>query len=285
MPGTVAATGLIVGASMLAALLLQGVASASPSTGFDKPYAGTAKYEKYAPKQATTAAQVNVALGQKRADRIAKQIGLVKADVFTRPQYVKFITGKGNGGQAAPAKLVDASVRILTNTNGRPLESNVNGVLTPTVLASYGLMVNLSGLLESPANTDAPTRQVNSVLKPGGYMGKWARRNGAGKSIRRLYQSAYTSEAVFGFRSQSAAGIPQLLPNTKGGTTVTVGMSMAPSIWIANFALIYTLNPTVAAKMPAYWTPIPAEVAAAITASLTGQVPYSDFMAVLPPAR
>ena len=32
---------------------------------------------------------------------------------------------------------------------------------------------------------------------------------------------------------------------------------MAPSIWIINFALIYTLNPSLAAKMPVRWTPIP----------------------------
>jgi hypothetical protein len=64
--------------------------------------------------------------------------------------------------------LVDASIRILTNTTGRPLYSVVNGVVTPSVLASYGLFVNVNGLLESPANTDAPTRKVNAVITPGG---------------------------------------------------------------------------------------------------------------------
>ena len=54
-------------------------------------------------------------------------------------------------------------------------------------------------------------------------------------------------------------------------------MSMAPALWLTNFALIYTLNPALAADMPAYWSPIPATVADAILASPTGQVPYSEF--------
>ncbi|MBU6364105.1 MAG: hypothetical protein KGQ95_07810, partial [Acidobacteria bacterium] len=181
-----------VAAATVAVALVPTLATANAVTGFDQPYAGTPKYERFAPTQATAPAQVNAPLGQAAADRLARQIGLDKAKVFTSRQYALFISGKGKGGQAAPAKLVDQSVRILTNTTGRPLYSNVDGVLTPTVLASYGLMVNETGLLESPANSTAPTRQVNSVLVPGGYMGTWARANGAKESIAALYRSAYT---------------------------------------------------------------------------------------------
>ena len=46
--------------------------------------------------------------------------------------------------------------------------------------------------------------------------------------------------------------------------------------------LIYTLNPALAAYMPAYWAPIPTSVAQAILDSPTGQVPYSDFRAAFP---
>ncbi len=56
---------------------------------------------------------------------------------------------------------------------------------------------------------------------------------------------------------------------------------MAPSIWIVNFALIYVLNPTLAASMPARWTPIPDAVATALHWSPTGQVPYSDYASYL----
>jgi len=144
-------------------------------------------------------------------------------------------------------------------------------------------MVNREGVLESPANAEAPTRKVNEVLEPGGYMPTWCRHNGAQASLRMLYRSAYTSEAVFGHKSQELAGIPQLVPNQKGARrTAIVGMSMAPSIWIVNFALIYTLKPSLVAKMPASWTPIPANVSLAIASSRNGQVPYSEYESSFP---
>jgi hypothetical protein len=59
-------------------------------------------------------------------------------------------------------------------------------------------------------------------------------------------------------------------------------MSMAPSIWIVNFVLVYTLNPSVAAKMPARWTPIPANVALAIAESRSGQVRFSQYKSSFP---
>ena len=52
---------------------------------------------------------------------------------------------------------------------------------------------------------------------------------------------------------------------------------MAPSIWIVNFAAVYTLNPKLAGYMPAWWTPIPADVVRALEASPAGQVSYSDY--------
>ena len=265
----------------LTAIAMPAVAVGDARTGFAQPYAGTPRYEHVAPTQATRNAQVNAPLGQARAERIAAAIGLDKSDAFSPRQYRLFVTGKGKGGQAAPAKLVDQSVRILTNTRNRPLWSNVNGVLTPTVLASYGLMVNEQGLLESPANTTAPTRQVNAVIEPGGYLGTWCRANGATDSLRALYRSAYTSEAVFGNAAQQGAGAAQLVPNQKGAVSSTVGMSMAPSIWVVNFALIYVLSPTLAARMQARWTPIPPAVASAIAASPSGQVPYSEYASLL----
>ncbi len=84
-------------------------------------------------------------------------------------------------------------------------------------------------------------------------------------------------QAVYGFAAQQMSGAAQLVTNTKGGVSTRVGMSMAPPLWIVNFALIYILNPSMAASMPAYWAPIPAEVADAIESSPTGQVPFSDY--------
>jgi hypothetical protein len=276
---------VIVLAALSLALLAasQGVARpAIPATGFAEPYAGTPRYEKYAPTEATSSRQVNRPLGQRAADRIARKLGLDKRRVFTAEQYRLFIRGQGHGGKPRKSALIDRSVRILTNTTGNPLHAKVNGKVTPIVLGSYGLMVNPSGLLESPANTDAATRKVNKLLRPHGYMEKWCRRNGAEAALRRLYRSAYTSEVIFGHRSQQQSGVAQLVPNQKGRTGTIVGMSMAPSLWIVNFSLIYTLNPSLAAKMPARWTPIPANVALAIAQSSTGQVPFSQYESSFP---
>jgi len=96
------------------------------------------------------------------------KLGLRKADTFTEKQYLEFISGGGIGGNRKDAALVEESVAILTNATGRPLYSVVHGVLTPTVLASYGLFVTKDGWLESPAYATAPTRLVNSVIQPGG---------------------------------------------------------------------------------------------------------------------
>jgi hypothetical protein len=261
----------------------QGLAhAATPDTGFAQPYAGTPKYEKYAPTEATSARGVNRPLGQKAADRIARKLGLNKKHVFTAKQYRLFVSGKGVGGDPAAAKLVDESVRIFTNTTGNPLYVKVDGKVTPIVLSSYGLFVNRAGMLESPANTDAPTRQVNTVIEPGGYLGRWCSQNGCRASLRMLYRSAYTSEVVYGNKSQQQSGVAELVPNQKGRAGTIVGMSMAPSIWIVNFVLVYTLNPRVAAKMPARWTPIPANVALAVAESPTGQVPFSEYESSFP---
>lgn len=272
---------LVVCATALSVLLLgasRGDAQGRSESGFEEPYAGSPRYERFAPTMAGSRRDVNRPLGVRAADRIARAIGLNKADVFTTKQYALFVSGKGVGGERAPAELVDKSVRILTNTVGTPLYAKVDGKVTPVVLGSYGLMVSTDGMLESPANKDAPTRQVNSVIEPGGYMATWCRNNGAEMALRRLYRSAYTPEAVWGNKAQQQSGEAQLIPNR----FQVVGMSMGPPLWIVNFALIYTLNPKLAAKMPAYWTPIPAKVALAIAASPSGQIPYSEYRSSLP---
>lgn len=279
---SVAAAILLVAVLVFAlALSERDARAATNDTGFAQPYAGTPRYLEYAPRQVTHPGQINRRLGARAAERIARRLGLDRRHAFTPRQYRLFITGRGIGGDRAAAKLVDESVRIFTNTTGRPLLANVDGTVTPTVLGSYGLMVNRAGMIESLANTDAPTRQVNSVLVPGGYLGTWCRANGAEDSLWMLYRSAYGAEILFGNASQQQSGIAQLVPNRKGATSTTVGMSMAPSIWIINFAAVYTLKPSLAARMPARWAPIPDDVVQALEASPTGQVPYSEFGASL----
>jgi len=87
---------------------------------------------------------------------------------------------------------------------------------------------------------------------------------------------------VSGGLSQAKSGVDQLVVNKKPSGSSTVGMSMVPSIWIVNFAAVYTLNPKLAAYMPARWTPIPDDVVQAIKESHRGWVPYSDYVSSFP---
>ncbi|MFF0816808.1 hypothetical protein ACFYVR_16885 [Rhodococcus sp. NPDC003318] len=280
-PGTLRSTVALVGACLMALATSQ-PAAGDPAgdavdTGFTIPFSGAPEFEHLAPTRMTGPDQLNQPLGQQAADEIAARIGLTGADALTEQRYHDLVTGGGVGGSRDAAEVIDECVRILTNTNGRPLYSDVDGRLTPSVLASYGLYVNTSGLLESPANADAPTRQVNSLIAPGGFVGTWLRNNGATRTLIALYRSAYTVEAVYGFAAQQISGEAQLVTNTVGGESSQVGMSMAPPLWIVNFALLYILKPSLAAAMPAHWAPIPPAVADAVGASPTGQVPFGDY--------
>lgn len=269
------------------------------NSGFEQPFAGVERYLPFAPKEATRNRQVNMPLGQVRADRLAAAFGFDKDKAFSAKQFRTFISGRGKGPwtgaeRAKAAELVDISTNYLTNTTANPIYRNIDGVRTEVVLGSYGLIVNEDGLLESPANGSSPVRQVNWVLAPDvicqfpeidppagipcGYMGKWMRKNGAKDTLKELYASAYAAEAVYGSQSQGSSEPWQLLTNTRAdGSTATLGMAMAPSIWIVNFLLVYSLNPKLAANFPAKWEAIPAEVADALYASDTGQISYADY--------
>lgn len=261
-------------------------------TGFSSPFSGPKVFEHLAPTEATDPSQLNVPIGLERANVIAFMLGLRRDRVLTEDQFRAFISGGGTYGSAAGAALADRSVQIFTNTNGHPLTSDVDGVPTETVLASYGLFVDEDGLLMSLANEIAPTRQANVLLAPYtacpekplcAYINRWFLNNDAADSLLQLYASAYTVEAVYGNEAQQSSGAWQLVENTKDGTETTVGMSMAPSLWLTNFALLYTLKPALAALMPAYWTPIPEPVVDAIRATDTGYVEFADYSSYFPP--
>ena len=60
-------------------------ASAAPSdTGFAQPFAGDPQYEHLGPTEVLRQGQINRPIRQRAADEIAKQLGLSKADAFTR---------------------------------------------------------------------------------------------------------------------------------------------------------------------------------------------------------
>ena len=307
-PARAAAKACVASVAALALVYVGGAVSVSAApapavTGFNPTNAGTVKYQRYAPTEATRPSQINAPFTQKQADRLAAAFGFDKDKAFSKKQYAAFLAAQGrpSGFTQAEAnkaaELTRKSVTYLTNTTGNTYTRIIDGATVTVNVGSYGLIVNQDGLLESPANSTSPVRQINWVLAPDpicdypdlakepppgvpcGYMGAWMRSNNARDTLKELYASAYPGEAIYGSKSQDAAGIPQLVLNERAnGSTATIGMAMAPSIWIANFLLIYALNPQEAAKMPAYWAAIPEEAAAAIEASETGQVPYSDFM-------
>ncbi len=247
--------------------------------GFIGGAAGVKRFEKYAPTRTSSHRRLNRPLGQKKADKIAKSLGLDKNLCFTEEQYLAFITGQGADGSGNPedAALVDESVKLLTNTWGNPLIRIINGEVTEIILGSYGLIVNEAGMLESPANLDAPTRQVNAVIQPGGYMSTWCMANGAEDSLNMLYRSVYTLQLPFAIAAQHEGTDAELVIYLDRSHSAFTGMSMAPSVWEVNFCLIYMLNPDLAAKMPAYWTAIPKEVVEALEMSTNGQVLYSNY--------
>ena len=246
--------------------------------GFTGAAAGAKAYAKYAPAEVTNNNQINQPLGQEKADEIARGLGLDKSKCFTDEQFLKFVTGNGVGGDLKNAFLVDECIFILTNTDDNPIIRNINGKATAIVLGSYGLTVNTDGMLESPANSTCPTRVVNPLIVPGGYVDTWCRANGAGASVAMLYKSAFTVQVVYGNKAQQDASVAELFPYNAGTfNQVVTGASVVPPLWEVNFCLIYMLNPKLAANMPAYWAPIPAPVVAALSASPTGQVPFSNY--------
>lgn len=295
-------------------------ASAAPApldTGFNPTNSGVVKYLPFAPTEAANARQLNAPLTQREADRLATIFGFDKDKAFSKKQYAQYIAGKGTipkgytkSEAAKAAQLTRLSVTYLTNTTGNTYTRIINGEKVSINLGSYGLIVDGDGMLRVPANCPdpasadfadcSPVRQINWVLAPDaiceypdlaktppagvpcGYMGAWMRKNKAKDTLKELYSSAYVREAPFASKSQDAAGIPQLINNTKsGGATVQVGVPVAPAMWITNYLLVYALNPQKAAQFPAYWAAIPDEVAAALADAErypNGQVPYADYM-------
>lgn len=245
--------------------------------GFVGPAAGAKKYARFAPTEVKNVRQLNQPLGQKRADAIARKLGLDKSKCFTPSQFRTFVAGKGVGGNLQSALLIDDCVAILTNSKANPLIRTIDGKPMSIVLGSYGLYVNTGGMLESPANSTAPTRKVNPLIIPGGYIDKWCQANGATESVVMLYKSAFTIQSVYGGKAQANASVAELFPYRKEGRRLIVGASVVPPLWEVNFCLIYMLNPKLAARMPAHFAAIPNPVVAALEASPTGQVPYSDY--------
>jgi hypothetical protein len=221
-----------------------------------------------------------------KGEQIAAALGLNGNLSLTPEQYQEFISGGGNGGNVRTARIFDESVKILTNSCVNPMIVVLHGQPTQMTLGSYGLTVlsseHTSPTLASAANSDSPSRIVNQFLGPRSYLVKWCRRNGAGASLAMLRHSAYSNQILYGNSAQQSANSAQLALYRNGRNSAVVGLSMTPALWEINFCLIYTLNPQLAYNMPAYWTPIPGRVVAALQLSTSktteaGQVSVNRY--------
>lgn len=294
--------------AMIAALGVPLAASATAApedTGFGQPFLGPPRYAHLAPPKARFNAQINAPLGQREADRLARKLGYDKRYALSARQLRLMLSGRGKGGNTPKARasgaVIAESIRYLTNTTATQMYRSVDGERSRILLGSYGLIINHAGMLESPANDRSPVRNFNWLLVPEalcrtakvqaqvtpglecGYIPRFMRLNGAADSLRALYASTYPRFLPFGTKAQGGSEPDELLFNSKDGTLTTVGMSMAPAIWLVNFILVYSANPELGANMPAYWTPIPTEVVAALTTSDTGQVPFDEVRQYFPP--
>jgi hypothetical protein len=257
------------------------------SPGFVGPADGAPRYRQYGPTEVdANSSLINQPLGQAKAEKIAAALRLKPNLVFSKSQYRKFTTGSGTGGNATAATIFNGSVTVLTNSSANPQSVNLNGQPTQVALGSYGLTVLPTGMLASAANSGSPSKIVNEYLGPSSYLTKWCQENGATKSLKALRQSAYIHQILFGNAAQTKANTAQLALYQNGSHRAMVGLSMAPPLWEINFCLMYTLKPSLTYSMPAYWTPIPGQVLAALQLSTKlnvgpGQVPFDRFATFL----
>ena len=248
--------------------------------GFSEPYCGEKEWEKYTPTPIDASSpKLHEGIGRARADELAKIFGIEKRKCLSSMKFLKLISGSGVGGNMTETLILNQATNWFINSKDNPIICNIDGVPTPIVLGSYGLMVNEDGKLQSLAQDSSPCRKANELLAPGGYLTTWFKANGAEDSMIMFWASkALRDGVIYGSISQIIAERnAELVEYKSGSSSAYVGMSMIPPIWIVNFIAVYVLDPELAALMPAYWTPIPKEVKQALMASEEGQVDYKDF--------
>ena len=70
------------------ALESSGITNRMQVSGFKKPYAGSIRYLRLAPKKASSSLQINKPLGQFKADRIAAALGFRKSKALSKEQFI-----------------------------------------------------------------------------------------------------------------------------------------------------------------------------------------------------
>jgi hypothetical protein len=248
--------------------------------GFSEPYCGEKEWEKYTPTPIVSSSpKLHEGIGKERADELAKIFGIEKRKCLSSIKFLSLISGSGVEGNMTETLILNEAITWFINSKDNPIICNIDGVPTPIVLGSYGLMVNEDGKLQSLAQDSSPCRKANELLAPGGYLPTWFKANGVEDSIIMFWASKALRDGVLygGISQIIAEKNAELVEYKLGAASAYVGMSMIPPIWVVNFIAVYVLDPDLAALMPAYWAPIPTPVKEALMASPTGQVDYRDF--------
>ena len=119
-----------------------------------------AKWERLAPPRYLLPEQINEPLGRKRADQLARALGITQDMILTDAQY-ECLVGTA-GSRTTNQQTFFRCIANMTNSKGNAL----------VPLSSYGLNVNEQGEIRSVCGEDAPCININSLLT--GYLEKTA---------------------------------------------------------------------------------------------------------------
>jgi hypothetical protein len=156
-----------------------------------------------APPALRRAEHLNMPLGRKKADRLARSLGVTDGMVLTEREYRCMI--------GTPPRTRDQQIMFECILN---MTGSIGHAAIP--LSSYGLNVNEDGNVRSICAPGAPCQKVNTLL--GKYLDTVARECGfLEKLLRMETETPFKELAVDGFTCQKSGGPACLIARTCAG--------------------------------------------------------------------
>jgi hypothetical protein len=160
-------------------------------------------WARMAPPELRRAAHLNMPLGRKKADRLARSLGVTDGMVLTEREYRCMI--------GTPPRTRDQQIMFECILN---MTGSIGHAAIP--LSSYGLNVNEDGNVRSICAPGAPCQKVNTLL--GKYLDTVARECGfLEKLLRMETETPFKELAVDGFTCQKSGGPACLIARTCAG--------------------------------------------------------------------
>ena len=160
-------------------------------------------WQSMAPPKIRRASQLNTPLGRKKADRLARQLGVTDSMVLTEPEYRCMI---GTPPLTTDQKIMFECILNMTGSIGH----------AAIPLSSYGLNVNEDRNVRSICAPQAPCQEVNKLL--GKYLHSVAKKCGfLEKLLRMETETPFKQVAVDGFTCQKSGGPACLIETTCAG--------------------------------------------------------------------